>query len=252
MPDARRHRGAHPEDARLFSADALPTLRRAAADLCWLLDRGYSGRAALSLVGDRFALTDRQRIAVRRCSCSAARAEARRECEVSAADLRGGATVWIDGFNVLTTVEAALAGGVLLIGRDGALRDMASMHGSYRRVEETPRALEAIAETLAAVGAKDCRWWLDAPVSNSGRLAATLREFASERGLAWSIDVVPDPDARLCDAPPDVVVASADSGLMDAAPRHWQLARETVERCGGESWIVDLSVDRVAEGGRAP
>ncbi len=240
MPDVRRHRGAHPEDARLFGADAVPTLRRAAADLCWLLDRGYAGRAALSLVGDRFALTDRQRIAVRRCSCTAERALARREREASPDDLRG-LSVWVDGFNVLTTLEAALAGGVLLVGRDGALRDMASMHGSYRRVEETPRALEAIAETLAAVEPKACRWWLDAPVSNSGRLASVLRDFAEAHDLAWSIDVVPDPDARLREAPPEVVIASADSALMDAAPRHWQLARVAVERADLAPWIVDLS-----------
>ena len=39
---------------------------------------------------------------------------------------------------MLTTIEAALAGGVILAARDGAYRDMASMHGSYRKVAETP------------------------------------------------------------------------------------------------------------------
>jgi hypothetical protein len=237
MPDARRHRGAHPEDARLFAPEALPTLRRATADLCWLLDQGYSVGPALRLVGDRFALTDRQRIAIRRCSCSESQRTARMKRAVSASEL-DGATIWIDGFNVLTTVEAALAGGVLLLGRDGALRDMASMHGSYRRVAETEPAIAAIAGTLRAFGVGACRWWLDAPVSNSGRLASMLRAYASEQALDWEVEVVPDPDARLRSAPADVVVATADSGLMDAAPRSWQLAREVVARLEGACWLV--------------
>jgi len=38
---------------------------------------------------------------------------------------------------------------VLMFGRDGALRDMASIHGSYRKVEETVPALELTTQTLA-------------------------------------------------------------------------------------------------------
>ena len=52
--------------------------------------------------------------------------------------------LWIDGYNVLTTIEAALAGAVIIAGRDGCYRDMASMHGSYRKVEETSPAIELI------------------------------------------------------------------------------------------------------------
>ncbi len=58
--------------------------------------------------------------------------------------------MWVDAFNLITTVEAALAGGVLIKGRDGCLRDMASMHGSYRKVAETIPALHCIGEVMAA------------------------------------------------------------------------------------------------------
>ena len=155
---------------------------------------------------------------------------------------RGGraAGLWIDGFNVLTTIEAAFGGGVLLLARDGALRDMASMHGSYRPVEETRPAIEALAEVLEGRDGTHCRWLLDEPVSNSGRLAAILREFAAERGLHWTVEVVPDPDRVLVAAPADVLVASADSQVMDGAPSTWQLARETVEGMRPKPWIVDL------------
>jgi len=242
MPDRRRHRGAHPEDAQLFSKDALPALRSAVGDLSWLLGRGYPVRAALALAGDHASLTVRQRQAVRRCACSEAQ-RAERIARSAAPEIMPGVPVWIDGFNVLTTVEAAFGGGVLLVARDGALRDMASVHGSYRPVEETRPAIQAVAEVLEDRQVKRCRWLLDAPVSNSGRLKTILLEFAAERALAWEVDVIRDPDRLLEAASGDVLVASADSRVMDGAQKTWQLARETVERLRPRPWIVDLAVD---------
>src|SRR5262245_28925196 len=109
MPDRRQHRGPHPEDAQRFAPEAWPALRSATADLCWLLDRGYAGNSSLKLVGDRYALTQRQRVAVGRCSCSQAAVQGRGARQVATAQL-SGRTLAIDGYNVLTTVEAALAG----------------------------------------------------------------------------------------------------------------------------------------------
>ena len=39
-------------------------------DLSWLLGRGYAIVSAVKLVGDRWSLTERQRMAVRRAACS--------------------------------------------------------------------------------------------------------------------------------------------------------------------------------------
>ena len=80
MPDQRKHRGPHPEDARLFAAALAPTLRQATADLGWLLSRGYPRESSLKLVGDRYALVSRQRIAVARCAASDQDAARRRDC----------------------------------------------------------------------------------------------------------------------------------------------------------------------------
>ena len=49
--------------------------------------------------------------------------------------------LWIDGYNALTTIESALSGSVILRARDGCYRDMASMHGTYRKVQETVPAI---------------------------------------------------------------------------------------------------------------
>ena len=59
-----------------------------------------------------------------------------------------GQRIAIDGYNVLITIEAAMSGGCIFKARDGCLRDLASIHGTYRKVNETIPALQLIGEFL--------------------------------------------------------------------------------------------------------
>jgi len=235
VPDQRRHRGPHPDDARLFRPDALPALRTASAEFAWLLTRGYAHASSLKLVGDRHNLESRQRLAVSRSTCSDADLARRQQCNVAPQSL-AGCRIELDGYNVLTTVEAALSGGVILLARDGAVRDMASMHGSYRKVEETQPALELIGRTLAGLGASGVLWLLDRPVSNSGRLMKIIEELANQHGWMWQVELVHDPDADLIQS--DAIVATADSGILDHCERWFNLARETVDRLVADAWVL--------------
>jgi hypothetical protein len=237
VPDQRRHRGPHPDDERLFGTAVLSGLQTAAAELGWLLSRGYRKESSLKLVGDRHALDARQRLAVARSTCSEEAAERRKKRQVEPRSLVGAA-LHIDGYNVLTTIEAALAGGVLLLARDGALRDMASMHGSYHKVEETAPALRLIGQALAEFGVADALWLLDRPVSNSGRLKKIIEDLAAECGWTWRVELVHDPDFELSQS--EAVIATADSGILDLCGAWFNLARETVERHMANGWIVDL------------
>ena len=238
MPDQRRHRGPHPDDARLFGTAALPALQTAAAELAWLLSRGYPQESSLKLVGDRHGLEVRQRLAVARCTCSDEAAERRKRRQAAPQSL-AGVSLHIDGYNVLTTIEAALSGGVLLLARDGALRDMASMHGSYRKVEETAPALRLIGQTLAQFNVSDALWLLDRPVSNSGRLKKIIEDLAAECGWNWSVELVHNPDMELAQS--EAVIATADSGILDLCGAWFNLARETVERHAAAAWVVEMS-----------
>ncbi len=240
MPDRRKHRGPHPEDARLFGLKAQPLLRAAAGDFCWLLSHGYPHDSTLKLVGDRYNLVARQRTAVNRCCCCDAAAARRRDCQADAEQL-AGAVLWVDGYNVLTTIEAALAGGVILAARDDAYRDMASMHGSYRKVAETLPALDLLGRTIAALGVAECRWFFDKPISNSGRLKGIIEEMAAARGWPWRAELVPDPDVVLADPAQGIVVVTADSAILDHCPAWFNLARETIVQHVPTAWVVDLT-----------
>lgn len=227
MPDSRKHRGPHPQDEQDFAPRAVPVLNRAVGDLCWLLSQGYSSHAACKLVGDRFQLTDRQRLAVLRCSCSHADRRDRQRRQVAPQRLTG-MMLDVDGFNVLTTVEAALAGGFLLLARDGCLRDMASVHGSFRCVQETSAAIQCVGRVLAEREPAAVRWLLDRPVSNSGRLAARLREMAAQHDWPWQVELADDVDGRLAHSPH--VVATADGPILSRCARWYNLAYEVVYR----------------------
>lgn len=238
MPDSRGHRGADPRDAESFGAGSLPALRSAVSDLSWLLGRGYAPVSALKLVGDRWRLTERQRMAVRRSSCADEDRERRRATRVPMAELTDR-ELWIDGFNVLTTIESHLGGGVVIHCRDGTFRDMAGVHGTYRRVAETAPALELLAARLVGLGIARALWLFDRPVSNSGRIGSLVREIARERGCEWSVELVADPDPVLMRA--TEVVATADSAVLDSGPRWCNLARDLIESIGDLERILDLS-----------
>jgi len=237
MPDRRQHRGPHPRDRELFAPPTHAVLREAVSHLSWLLSRGYAEPSSLKLVGDRFHLTERQRTAVMRSSCSDDQRERRAAAMIPLESLRRQ-DLEIDGFNVLTTVEAALAGGVILHGRDGCYRDLASMHGNYRKVAETCPALVAIGRVLEQHEPRSCLWRLDRPVSNSGRLRRIIEGIAAEHGWAWAVQLDDDPDAPLRST--GNVVATADADILDSCGAWYNLARAVVQETIPGAMIVSL------------
>ncbi|MDH5493470.1 MAG: DUF434 domain-containing protein [Myxococcales bacterium] len=228
------HRGPAPKDRELFGPDQWPALRAAVADLAWLLSRGYAERSALKLVGDRHRLRARQRAAVLRSTCTDAAREARCRSRISIEALAG--TVHVDGFNAIIICESALGGGPVFVGRDGASRDIASVHGTYRRVEETRGAIEGLGELLAP--ADEVVFWLDRPVSNSGRLRALLLELAAQRGWAWRVHLAVDPDRELMDC--EGIVATADALILDGGVPWIDLPGALIEDRIPEAFRIDL------------
>jgi hypothetical protein len=236
-PADTRHRGPHPADNRLFAPQWIPTLCRAVEELSWLLTRGYPPASTLKLVGDCYALTERQRWAVGRAACTDEQ-RVQRTAKLLLPDRLGDRPVSIDGFNLIITLETALGGGVILHGRDSALRDLSSIHGTYRAVQETDRAIHLVAAALLPITTGPVRWLLDQPVSNSGRLAARLRELGAILGLPWTAEIVMNPDNVLAETT-DVVVTS-DSVVLDRADSWLNLAALALA-AEPSYWLLNLS-----------
>jgi len=237
MPDRRTHRGRHPEDARLFGQAAVERLRSAVEDFSLLLTKGYGEKGALKLVGDKFSLTARQRLAVLRNACSDEQLDVRSRHRAGLGELREKA-VAVDGYNVLITVEAAMSGGVIFRGRDGCYKDLASIHGTYRRVSETLPAVQLIGDFLVEIGVGEVVWLLDSPVSNSGRLKTFIAELAEENGWQWDIRLLANPDAELIKS--ERIVASSDGVVLDRCGKWVNLAAEIIERKLPSVSVIDL------------
>ncbi|PKL49822.1 MAG: DUF434 domain-containing protein [Planctomycetes bacterium HGW-Planctomycetes-1] len=233
MPDKRKHRGANPQDSKLFSGDNISALRQATADYSLLLTKDYPQNAALKLVGDKFELTDRQRLAVMRSSCSDRRLAARLAKQLRPQELAGQKII-IDGYNVLITVEAAKSGAFLFIGRDGCIRDLAGMHGTYRKVAETIPAIELINNCLKELKLNQILWLLDRPVSNSGRLKKII-----ETVTGGTVRLINNPDTELIKS--DAAAASSDSAVLDGAKRWFSLAAYIIGETALPAKIIDLS-----------
>ncbi|MHC4720764.1 MAG: DUF434 domain-containing protein [Planctomycetota bacterium] len=238
MPDKRTHRGPHPSDVKLFASSNIAALRLGLADYSFLLTKGYAEKSTLKLVGDKFSLTERQRLAIMRSACSDQQLASRQEREIEVGAV-AGRRVAIDGYNVLITVEAAMSDAVIFKGRDGCFRDLASIHGTYRKVTETIPAVRLIGQFLHEVGVTDCLWLLDSPVSNSGRLKTLIGKHAGENGWNWEIELLISPDAKLIKS--DLTVVSSDGVVLDRCKSWVNLARAIIEEKIPDAWLVDMS-----------
>jgi hypothetical protein len=237
MSERQSHRGAHPDDPRLFATDQVAKLRMACEEAAYLLGRGYNASSVVDVVGRRHELESRQRLALQRSMCSDAQRAARASRRLPLEGAQGR-RLQIDGFNLIIGLEVALSGGLLLRGSDGALRDLAGLRGSYHTVDETERALELLGSLFAELGVAEAHFWLDAPVSNSGRLRARILEHAARWSCPSSVDLVPNPDANLAGLE---LVVSGDALVLDTAKSWLGLLEHALQKRLPGAWLVNLS-----------
>lgn len=190
------NRGYVPTDEKEFSKEVLTFLRHAGSDLSYLVDRGYNPTHAVTFIGNRFQFSARQRMALLRCVSTSTAAKDRLERQYQGSLC--GKTVFIDGFNLIITLEAAQSPNTLLLrGMDGSIRDLCGLHGTYRLIESTQLALLWIGNFLQKKNAEKVIFYLDSPISNSGRLRGAIAHTMESLGIYCEINLVPNADAEL-------------------------------------------------------
>lgn len=229
----RKHRGLAPEDKVFFDSNRLERLKTAVCDLSWLLKRGYRAGPSVTLVGNRFQLSARERLAI----VHAASDGTLRHPPETFSSLEGK-KVCVDGFNVLITLETALGGGIVLRGMDGCYRDIADIQGSYSLRFETVQAVELAVTALKKANVKEALWLFDRPVSNSGRLAGLVRETAQSIGIPVEAKTADQVDGKIkqCDG----IAVTADSDILAQAPAWFDLAGWIIEHDVPTAEIIDL------------
>ncbi|MGB0429534.1 MAG: DUF434 domain-containing protein [Bacteroidia bacterium] len=216
MGSENRSRGKVANDDKLFGVEKQAiAIRNAVSDLGFLLERGYAEKSALQLVGNRYKLNVRQQKAVQGMSASDSDVAIRKTNELKSIQ---GKTIAIDGFNLIIILESALSGAYIFKGLDGCYRDLSGVHGTYKKVKHTHEGLIMAGNTLTQLGAKEVIWYLDQPISNSGRLKVLLYEIAEANNYNWQVELVYNPDKVLAES--EHVVVSSDAWILNEA-KHW-------------------------------
>lgn len=215
----------------------IASLAEAIVDFRYLLNRGYNRQSALKLVGDRYQLSSTERNVLFRGVCSGKIAESRKSKIVPIEHIREKLLA-IDGYNVLNTIESALAGKTLLLCDDGLVRDISAVHGKYKISELTGKALLLIFEIFELYTPRSFCFFLDSQVSKSGELASLIRSKISERELSGTAVAVKQADVSLLDY--GEVVATSDSVIVDKLNAVVDIPHAIISRMNYKS-VLDIS-----------
>lgn len=242
--ETRRNRGKSSEDEALFaSSQERSKLKEALKDMHYLLSRGYPVKSSLALTANRYRLKSRQLLALQGMSCSQSEIELRKAKEITGNNL-AGATVYLDGFNVLILLETLLSGGYVFKGLDGCYRDISSVHGTYRKVNQTETGLIMIGKLFEELGAEKIIWIFDTPVSNSGKLKVLCYEIAEQYGFKWECFLENSPDKYLVQE--QRLVCSSDAWILNECTVWFNLGawiiRTFLEKNSDSENIIEFSL----------
>lgn len=229
-------RGYCPEDEKEFNNDAVEKLRKAGKDLCYLINQGYHIKGASTFVGNHFLLSERQRLALVRAISTNECIAIRKRKEITGSLV--GRTVYIDGFNTIITLEVAFSDSLLLKCMDGTIRDLAALRGTYRLIDKTDSAIKHIGGMLEKEKVKKAVFYLDAPVSNSGRLKQRILELLDTFTFEIQVEIIHNVDSVLEKL--DCVV-TGDAIILDKCISWINLTKKIMEEQRKDYPYIDLS-----------
>jgi len=193
-------------------------LEAAKRDFKYLLNQGYPRKGALKFVGDHYLLEEISRNLIYRTVFSNEEAENRKMKLVLLDDIKNK-TVFIDGYNVLITIESIFKGenGLIVKGDDGVIRDVKAVFGKYKCNEKTKDVLNAIISLLKLYQPLFVRFFFDRQVSMSGKLTKLTQEIMAIQEIKGKAETSENVDFQLIfrSSDTDGIVATSDGVIID-------------------------------------
>lgn len=187
-------RGFVPTDIKDFSPKSIETLKRASSDVLAIIDRNYPIKSVSTFVGNHYQLSERQRVAISRAISPTKDVKTRLMKLKTFCD---NEIVYIDGLNVIITLETMLSKTTLIKCMDGTLRDLCGLRGTYRLIDKTDTSIKLIGNELTQLNVKKAMFYLDSPVSNTGRLSQRIHELLKDYPFEVETELVPNADVIL-------------------------------------------------------
>lgn len=230
-------RGFCEDDKRWFSNKEIIRLKKAQEEIRYLIDRDYKMASVVTFVGDRYQFSIRQRDALKRATSTSEKILHRKNKILSIDKIKEG-PIYIDGFNLIITIEVALSKGTLIFCDDDNIRDIAGLRGTYKIIDKTDIALDIIGQFLENAKAKEVIIYLDSPVSNSGKLKSKIMNHAKKWNLNIHVELVNNADIILEKS--DRVVSS-DSVIIDKCISYFNLNKSIINQYIKSAELIDLS-----------
>lgn len=186
--------------------------KSAVRDVVYLYDRNYPEKTVIQAVGNRYRLTRQERMILYR---GISKLTYNRPLNILKPDLIRDKSLFVDGFNVIITLESYLKGIIVFKGMDDITRDIAGLHSYKSNPDICEKALSLFMLGLIKLKPYHTEVIFDYPVSGSGKMANMVnRCFDSEKikGRAFT-DRSPDYMLKLTDK----VVCSSDSAIIKSA-----------------------------------
>lgn len=193
-------------------------LNDAEYELKFLLNRGYRKSVALNLVANKHLLNNDERNYLVRKIFSNEIITSRMDKIIDINQVKGK-SVFIDGYNVLITVEIICSQeyDFLVLSNDGILRDVKAVFGGYKINPSTESAIKSIVDILSKKNPKSIEFLYDSPVSKSGQLAKLTGEIIEKSGLKGNAETKANVDHNLVERSkiPGWIVATSDGAVID-------------------------------------
>lgn len=229
-------RGYVPTDEKEFKNKNLNKLYKATEDLLYLLNRGYKIKGASTFIGNHYLLSERQRLALVRGISKSEDIIKRKDKEIT--NLSNIETSHIDGFNTIITLEVALSNSLIIKSMDETIRDLAGLRGTYSVIDKTEIAIKLIGEFLLEHKIKKAIFYLDKPVSNSGRLKMKILDMLESLELKVEVENIDNVDGILKSK--DNVVSS-DAIILDNCISWINLNKYIIEEKIENNNYIDFS-----------
>ena len=213
-------------------------LKLAAADFLYLLDHEYPRSASLQLVGNRHNLDRLHREILHRGIFAREEAKQRRNRLIGPEELVDRKLL-VDGHNVIITTESRFAGRPLIAANDGFIRDVAGISHRYRISPLTHEAIDNIFRLLHNHPPSETLFFLDAPIRQSGELAAILRTALKRWNLTGDAQALKVPEKELIGG--KGIVASSDSAILDGVKQAFDLAAAVIQSLPQQGNLIDFT-----------
>ena len=111
------------------------------------------------------------------------------------------------------------------------------LRGTYRLIDKTDTAINLAGKILQELNVPMVKFYLDSPVSNSGRLKSKILEFSEKWGMPVEVELIPNVDAVLAGKER---IVTGDSIILDECKSWFNLSRKIIEDYIQDAWVIDL------------